>query len=60
MERTDLLDTADWAHHEQVRRLRLMTPSEKAKLIEDTVQMGLDMSKLARKRLESERIERDS
>lgn len=40
MMRTDLTDTADWAHREMVRRLRAMSPRER---LEQAIRMTEDM-----------------
>ena len=42
MKRTDLMDTKEWAHQEIVRRLRLMTPAERAKMVVQMSMLALD------------------
>jgi len=59
MERTDLLDTADWAHKEIVRRLRLMTPEQRLKLAYEFTDRGGRMHRAALRELEKDRAKRD-
>lgn len=43
MRRTDLMDTSEWAHHEMVRRLRRMTPSQRIQLVLEHIEFGRKM-----------------
>jgi len=45
------MDTSVWAHREMARRLREMTPEQRAKLTTDAIELGMDIDRLARERL---------
>jgi len=51
VQRTDLLDTAPWAHRAMVLRLREMTPEQRLAIAIDASELGLAMDRLARQRL---------
>jgi len=52
MKRTDLMDTSPFAHREMVRRLREITPEQRAWLTIEATELGLQMDRLARERLQ--------
>jgi|GEM_PF-2541964 len=54
MKRTDLMDTSPWAHREMVRRLREMTPEQRAWLTVEAIELGLQIDRLARERLRNQ------
>ncbi|MEZ0326808.1 MAG: hypothetical protein ACAH95_12980 [Fimbriimonas sp.] len=58
MQRTDLMDTSEWAHRELVNRLRQLTPEERFQMTIDCVDMGREMHALAMKRLADERAKK--
>ena len=41
--RTDLMDTSEWAHHEMVRRLRRLTPSQRIQMVIEHIEFGRQM-----------------
>jgi hypothetical protein len=45
MQRTDLMDTSNWAHRALVKRLREMTPQEKARLLDARIEEMRQMRK---------------
>jgi hypothetical protein len=49
--RTDLMDTADWAHREMVRRLRELTPEQRWRMVFDRMEMGRHIDDLAMARV---------
>jgi hypothetical protein len=55
MERTDLMDTSEWAHRALVERLRQLTPEERLRRLVECIDMGREMRRLAQDRIESRR-----
>jgi uncharacterized protein (DUF2249 family) len=55
MQRTDLMDTSEWAHREIFRRLRAMTPSQRLQMVCDHTDRGRAIHKLALDRLAAKR-----
>jgi hypothetical protein len=51
MHRTDLMDTAEWAHRLMVERYRAMTPEERIRIMVGQIEMGREVHSLAMKRL---------
>jgi hypothetical protein len=50
MQRTDLQDTALWAHRAKIQRLRAMTPEQRLRQLFDRIEAGRQIEKLARER----------
>jgi hypothetical protein len=51
MERTDLMDTKDWAHREIMRMLRKLTPDQRVRMVANLVNMGRQIHEGAMARL---------
>ena len=51
------MDTAEWAHREMVRRLRAMTPEERLRLVIARVEVGRQIDRLAKGRIDAAREE---
>lgn len=37
------MDTSEWAHHEMVRRLRRLTPSQRIQMVIEHIEFGRQM-----------------
>ncbi|MDQ2986466.1 MAG: hypothetical protein M3R13_07065 [Armatimonadota bacterium] len=51
MRRTDLMDTSEWAHHEMVRLLRRLTPTERIARVMELSELGRQMKAAQAERL---------
>ncbi len=54
MQRTDLMDTKDWAHEEMLRLLGRLTPSERLQMVIRAVDDGRQIHEAAMLRLNRE------
>jgi hypothetical protein len=48
--RTDLMDTSDAAHRMMLKLLREKTPEQKVKMLDDRMEMGRSMQRMAEQR----------
>jgi hypothetical protein len=45
------MDTSEWAHHEMVRRLRRLTPTERIQMVIEHIEFGRQMKVAQQERL---------
>ncbi len=57
MQRTDLLDTSDWAYAGMVKRTRAMTPDQRLQLAVELTDLGWQIHCCAHEQLRKERGE---
>lgn len=55
VQRTDLMDTSEWAHQEMLRLLRQLTPSQRMQMVLRLSDAGREIQAAAMKRLEQDR-----
>jgi hypothetical protein len=51
MERTDLMDTSEWAHQEMLRLLRRLTPGQRLEMVVRATDAGREIHEAAMARL---------